>query len=219
MYSRDTRCKPITEASPETRSEESELIERSRMGDGDAYAQLLERLRGRCRSAALRILKSDADVEDALQEAFTSAYVKLGTFNGRSQFSTWVLRIVINSSLTILRKRSRRGEVTGFLDEEDVNVIMVSWPDPRPSAFELIDGSEKNEIVRRSIDELPDTLKEVVKLRLEQDPNIANLASRLGISVAATKSRLHRASQRIISIASAQSQLRQAGSSISQPND
>jgi RNA polymerase sigma-70 factor (ECF subfamily) len=62
---------------------------------------------------AYRITRNRDDAEDVVQDAWLSAYLHLGTFDGRSKFSTWLIRITINSALgNLRRKRARRPETS-----------------------------------------------------------------------------------------------------------
>jgi RNA polymerase sigma-70 factor (ECF subfamily) len=56
--------------------------------------------------------RNHEDTEDALQDTFLHAYLALDSFEGRSQFASWLTRIAINSALMVLRKRRRRAEVS-----------------------------------------------------------------------------------------------------------
>ena len=62
-------------------------------------------------NVAFRILKDDFEAEDMMQEAFLTAFTKLNTFKGEVAFGAWLKRIVINKSLTQLKKNNRYQEV------------------------------------------------------------------------------------------------------------
>lgn len=78
---------------------ESELILASKQGDGRAAEVLFRRYHQVLFQVALRILRNREDAEDSLQDALLSAHCNLKRFEGRSQFSTWLTRIVINAAL------------------------------------------------------------------------------------------------------------------------
>jgi len=82
---------------------ESELIAAARMGDQDAFAELHRLYVGYVRRVARSIVHSD-DVEDLCQDTFLLAFTRLHSFEGNSQFRTWLTRICVNQCLVSLRK-------------------------------------------------------------------------------------------------------------------
>src|SRR5271169_4923035 len=96
-------------------SDEWALVQRAVEGNSGAQAQIFASHSGRLRRFAFAILRNKEDAEDAVQDGLCRAYARLRTFEGRSSFSTWLTRIVINSSLVI--RRRRRGSTESSLDE------------------------------------------------------------------------------------------------------
>ena len=76
-----------------------------------AFGALFERYEGKMFQVAMRVLRHHEDAEDAVQQAFKSAFVHLTSFQGQSRFSTWLTRIAINEALMLLRKR-RPGHIS-----------------------------------------------------------------------------------------------------------
>src|SRR5579863_7444049 len=91
---------------------EEQLIERGLNGDARALDVLFARNTRTLYQTALRVLGNPEDAEEALQEGLLSAYRNLPRFEGRSQFSTWLTRIVINAALMRLRSRRSRPAVS-----------------------------------------------------------------------------------------------------------
>ena len=87
---------------------EAELIEAARGGDGDAFAALLEPHRGELYAHCRRILRSDHDAEDALQEVMLRAWRALGRFEARSSLRSWLHSIATNACLNEVDRRKRR---------------------------------------------------------------------------------------------------------------
>src|ERR1700722_1047064 len=104
----------IAELKMEDQSEE-QLIERGLNGDARALDALFARNTRALYQTALRVLGNPEDAEAALQEALLSAYSNLRRFERRSQFSTWLTRIVINAAL--MRRRSKRARPAVSLDD------------------------------------------------------------------------------------------------------
>src|ERR1700689_4720465 len=94
---------------------EEQLIERGLGGDARALDLLFARNNRALYQTALRVLGNPEDAEEALQEGLLSAYRNLRRFEGRSQFSTWLTRIVINAAL--MRRRSKRARPAISLDD------------------------------------------------------------------------------------------------------
>jgi len=88
-------------------SEEDADLDRARQGDRDAFGRLVRRHQRRVYAAALHILGSHSDADDATQEALVRAYRGLTTFDGRADFSTWLYRITVNTALNALRSGKR----------------------------------------------------------------------------------------------------------------
>src|SRR5450759_1962552 len=103
-----------TELNLEKQSEE-QLIERGLNGDARALDALFARNTRALYQTAFRVLGNPEDAEEALQEGLLSAYRNLHRFEGRSQFSTWLTRIVINAAL--MRRRSKRARPAVSLED------------------------------------------------------------------------------------------------------
>src|SRR5256884_6972439 len=95
---------------------ETKLIRAGQRGDSQAVETLFRRYQRPLFQTALRVLGNAEDAEDALQDGLLSAYRNLRRFEGRSQFSTWLTRIVINAAL--MRRRSAKARPAVSLDEQ-----------------------------------------------------------------------------------------------------
>jgi RNA polymerase sigma-70 factor (ECF subfamily) len=167
------------------------FVARARRGDSHAFRELWSRHHRKLFHVAFKILRNREDAEDVIQDSFLKAYTHLDGFDGRSQFSTWLTRIVINGALQVLRKKRFVGISIdcGFGDEEG------SWdlPDRSPDAEANYLKTELDERLRAAIRSLPRTLRCVVELRLSHEGPLSEIAESAGISLPATKSRLLRA--------------------------
>ena len=178
---------------------DAKLVALAKAGDNDAYTELVRNASPIAVRAIRRILRAEADAEDALQEALIRSYFKLSTFDGRAKFSTWFTRIAINSALMIRRKHKNGYEVTGEPEENDM--ILVTVADSRLDPLNMLRVKQEYDVLRHAIDSLPRLLKEGLKLRLNDDLSLNELATRLHLSLAATKSRLLRAKRLVITSA------------------
>src|SRR3954451_11366583 len=102
---------------------DEELVARARARDPAAFEELVARHEDRLYRAAVRLLRNDNDAREVLQEGLLSAWRRLDSFHGQSQFGSWLYRVVVNSALMLLRSRRRHPAVSvedlppGTLDE------------------------------------------------------------------------------------------------------
>src|SRR5258705_10351749 len=87
--------------------DEDPNLDRARNGHREAFGRLVRRHQRRVYAAALHILGNHSDADDATQEAFVRAYRGLASFDGRSDFFTWLYRITVNTALNTLRGGKR----------------------------------------------------------------------------------------------------------------
>src|SRR5437660_8070590 len=118
--------------------DDESLIRGALRGDPDALETLFARNNTALYQTALRLLGNPEDAKDALQEGLLSAYRNLRRFEGRSQFSTWLMRIVINAAL--MRLRSQRSRPAVSIDQptgETDLTIAEQLADPSPDPEQL----------------------------------------------------------------------------------
>jgi RNA polymerase sigma-70 factor (ECF subfamily) len=173
---------------------ESRLVEAAKGGQAAAFAALCERYAKQLFRAAQNITRSHEDAEDAVQDALLSAFVHLRNFDGRSTFGTWLTRIAINSALMILRKR-RNAPVADLGGAEDSSTGEPHYelPDHAPNPEMHFAKKEEARILRSAVQELRPALREVVQKQQLQESSMREIATAMGISVAAAKARLFHA--------------------------
>src|SRR5215472_4251168 len=172
------------------KADEELLVASAKEGDEQAFAALWSRHSKMVLQKALRITGNYADAEDVVQDAFLRAFVHLKSFDRRSKFSTWVVRIAINSALSILRRKRAHPEAlaSSFTIEASRELA-----DQGLGFEEQYCRHELHERLDMAIRALPKILREVTLLYHARDHSIAEIAGLIGISVAAAKSRLSRA--------------------------
>ncbi len=176
---------------------ETELVARLQARDASAYAELVRAQGPRMLAVARRLLRSDDDAADAVQEAFISAFRAIGNFEGGAKLSTWLHRIVVNASLMRLRNRTRRPEVSidellpKFVDDGGHIDEPREWRSPEP--LDALERRETRELVRGLIDQLPGDYRTVLLLRDIEGLDTKETAEVLGVTPNAAKIRLHRA--------------------------
>jgi RNA polymerase sigma-70 factor, ECF subfamily len=174
------------------------LLVRLRAGEDEAYDELVRLAGGWMLALARRMLGREDDAQDAVQDAFLSAFKSLENFDERSQFTTWLHRIVVNACLMKLRTRRRKPErpisdfLPRFLPDGHQEFPTQSW---KPDAAAGIERDELRTLLRSKIDELPEPFREVLLLRDIEELDTEATASLLGTTPSAVKTRLHRARQ------------------------
>ncbi|MBX3379180.1 MAG: sigma-70 family RNA polymerase sigma factor [Phycisphaeraceae bacterium] len=185
-------------ASPvESLADESALLARLKAGDPGAYEQVVREMGGRMLAVARRILVDENESQDAVQDAFVSAFRNIAKFEGNSQIATWLHRITVNACLMRLRKKRRQDEVSldallpSFGADGHPAHAASPWRQS-PTGDEL---AETRESIRAAIAKLPEHYRIVLVLRDIEALDTAQTAALLETTEAAVKIRLHRARQ------------------------
>ncbi len=168
------------------------LIDRALEGDGRAFEALVRRHEARVYRTALGILRKPEDAEEALQDTFLNAHQHLRYFRRDSLFTTWLTRIAINAALNKLRgqKETLSLDATVGSDEEFMPQLCDPWQENPEHQYAR---EEIQRIVQEAIQELPPDYRVVLVLRDISELDTVQTAEALGLTIAATKSRLLRA--------------------------
>ena len=176
---------------------EKRLLELSldslRAQDREVFSELVELTSGLIYRLLLRMLSSELDAEDALQETYIKAFQALPAFEGRSSLKTWLYRIAANEALMILRKRKpepRTIEIDEDDEELDAPREIVDWccaPEK-----ELLSQETRSKLITAA-QKLSDNLRMVFLLRDVEGLSGEETADVLGLSVDVVKTRLLRA--------------------------
>jgi len=170
-----------------------QLVQAARLGDLNAFDELIRRHRQRCVSLAASILRDIGEAEEETQNACWKAFKHLDQFQGDAEFSSWLSRIVKNQCLMLIR--SRRGVQFVHLDERrptDGNEP-IQLPSADVSPEIEIGSREVSQVLQSEIRCIPRLLRNVLVLRDLQGLPMSDLAAQLGITITAAKSRLIRA--------------------------
>lgn len=186
--------KPVLKPFSDAIAAEASLIERAQSGDSVAIEILFSRHSPALYRTALRMLGNEAEAEDAVQDGLLSAFRNLRRFEGRSQFSSWLTRIVINSALMRMRRQKAHPAVS-IDDEQPENELRLADILEHPGAApdEVVAGGELRQILAGGVEELTPALRKAFLLRYASGLSNEEAARKLGISVLALKTRVHRA--------------------------
>ncbi|HEX5032702.1 MAG TPA: sigma-70 family RNA polymerase sigma factor [Candidatus Eisenbacteria bacterium] len=169
---------------------DEQLVRKSQQDDERAFGELVSRYESKVYSLALKMLRNPEDAEDVLQDTFLRAYRGIKSFKGNSTFSTWIYRITANSALMRLRKRQLPTVSIDDADEREAPINIADWA---PGPVEQMLNQETQAAMTEAIDALPPEFRQVFVLRDIEELSNAEVAEILDLSVAAVKSRLHRA--------------------------
>ena len=173
------------------------LVTALRAREEAAYEEILRRYEVKIYSLARGLTRNEHDAQDAVQETFLSIFKNIARFKGESSLSTWVYRIAVNASLmTLRRKRHEQKHVPiedymPDFDETGHRVAVI--PDWHPAVDEVLFNKQMSDLLRRFIAELAPEYRTVFLLRDQEGLANEEVAAILNLSVAAVKSRLHRA--------------------------
>ncbi|PYU10692.1 MAG: RNA polymerase subunit sigma-24 [Acidobacteria bacterium] len=183
-----------TQAAMGIQGSEEKLIRAGQRGDHEAVETLFRRYHRPLFQTALRVLGNTEDAEDALQDGLLSAYRNLKRFEGRSQFSTWLTRIVINAAL--MRRRSAKARPAISLDEpprEDELPATERFADDGLTPEQVFANTEIREMLSENLDQLSPLLRTAFVLREVQGYSTGEAAKKLGVTENTLKARLWRA--------------------------
>jgi RNA polymerase sigma-70 factor (ECF subfamily) len=163
--------------------EDEKVVGRVLAGEKVWFEVLMRRHNQRLFRVARAIVKSDAEAEDVVQQAWLSAYAHLGQFESAARFSTWLTRIAINEALGRVQRGVRRAEV----ELEETEFMTARTPEVE------VAGREEARLLEAAVDDLSEPYRLVFMLREVQELSVAETAESLGISEENVKVRLHRA--------------------------
>jgi RNA polymerase sigma-70 factor (ECF subfamily) len=176
------------------RVDDSALAARAARGDDLAFEAIMRRHNRLLFRTARSILKSDAETEDALQEAYLSAWRALGSFRADAKLSTWLVRIVVNEALGRLRRRSALVIPLDTLmdaDDDETPSWLEGDPDLQPDRVAM--RGEMRALMEARIDMLPDAFRTVFMLRAVEELGVDEIAAALQIPEATVRTRFFRA--------------------------
>ena len=172
---------------------DADLVILAQGGETRAFDELVRRYRDKVYRLSYKILRHEEDAAEALQDAFLSAFRGLKNFKAESTFSTWLYRIATNASLMKYRRR-RDGHVSLEQSQSsDGSGEPMQIPDWSKQPMNELLNQETHEVMEEGIQRLPEELRTVFVLRDVEGLSNAEVADVLNLSVAAVKSRLHRA--------------------------
>lgn len=173
---------------------DAELVRGALAREPEAFRAIMTRHNQRLYRLARSILRSDAEAEDALQDAYLHAFAGLHNFRGDSALSTWLSRIVVNEALGRLRKwRSARTEPLPAPDQPMAEIIPFPGNASADDPERTMAQRQIVAFVEAAADELPDAFRAVFFARAIEGLSVEETAELLVLKPETVKTRLHRA--------------------------
>jgi len=169
----------VTVISP---ANETELVARAQSGNRNAYSELVRIHAQGVMNVVHRMCGNLQIAEDAAQETFIQAWLRLPSYRPQSSFRNWLYRIAVNTAIDMLRKEKR------ILPDTVEN---MSLPDSQPDPESMVASSERTEMVQAAVLALPDASRAVLVLREYEDFSYREIAEALDIPVGTVMSRLN----------------------------
>ena len=170
---------------------ELELVQRARSGDLEAMRSLYDRHSAQVYSLVRRLAGDDDLAADLAQDAWINAFEKLRGFRGDAAFGTWMHRIAVNTTLTRLRKASRRR----YLEQGFDGSLTLGNADASPASL-----AADRVTLQRALDLLPTGYRTVLWLHDVEGYTHEEVGERLGIAPGTSKSQLAKARARLRSL-------------------
>ena len=160
-------------------------------GDRAQFTALMRQYNRRLYRLARAVLRDDTEAEDALQEAYVSAYHSIQQFRGESALSTWLSRLVLNECLGRLRRTERRSKAMTLVSPNDEMTDVAEDDGRRPDW--ILARAQMRELIEQKLDQLPEAFRLVFVLRSVEELSVEETAAMLDIPEATVRSRYFRA--------------------------
>ena len=192
----------MKKAHPQSSEPDGVLIEHAQHGDQRAFTKLVRRYEDTVFSFAFQACRNREKAEETLQDTFVNVYRKIHQFDGRSKFTTWVYKIVVNNCLMKRRKSKLDrasisiGTPEGFRNEpliDDEGNVVQTIPSWKETPHDIVAKKELQTHLDKAMLRLPMEYRIVFILKDVEEKSAQEIAEILNLSIPAVKSRLSRA--------------------------
>jgi len=177
-------------------SDDAELVRRALARDAGAFRAIMQKHNRRLYRIARGVLRNNTDAEDAVQDAYVSAFTHLANYRGESTLATWLSRIVMNEALRQLRRKRPAVDLTAaepMRSEAEIIQFPLSTPNDDPER--TMAQRQILQLVEQATDNLPEAFRLVFVTRVIEGMSVEETSELLGIKPETVKTRLHRARQ------------------------
>jgi RNA polymerase sigma-70 factor, ECF subfamily len=185
----------VKQAAP-AESDDVELARRALACDAGAFRAIMQKHNRRLYRIARGILRNNAEAEDAVQDAYVSAFTHLASYRAESTLATWLSRIVMNEALGRLRRRRPTVDLAALESvRSDAEIIQFPLSTPSDDPERTMAQRQILQLVEQATDNLPEVFRLVFVTRVIEGMSVEETAELLGIKPETVKTRLHRARQ------------------------
>jgi len=177
-----------------TQKTDQDYILEIRSGNVNAYAMLVNKYKDMTFTLALRMVGNQEDAEEVAQDTFVKAYKALDSFKGTSKFSTWLYRIVYNTSLDYIKKNKRtvHSEHIDEIHESDIGTMQ--------DALSYLEAKEKKQTIEKALLQLPEDERVLLTLFYFEELPLKEISEITKISYDNVKIKLHRSRKKLYHI-------------------
>jgi RNA polymerase sigma-70 factor (ECF subfamily) len=172
--------------------DDATLVARAKAGDRDAFGQLVSRHERAVFAIARSYFASEADAEDAVQEAFVKAFETLGQLESDRCFAAWVARITVNVCLATLRSRTDKVSLTQFASTAQLHPRLGQ---EQLTPAMLASRGERSDLIKAALGRLVEDQRVVLMLRFGEEMTYEQMAEYLDVPATTVQGRLHRAKE------------------------
>jgi RNA polymerase sigma-70 factor (ECF subfamily) len=188
----------VAGSSPYADCSDEELLSLFRQGASEAFGALVRRYEGELYGYLRRYLGDRDLADDVFQNTFVQLYTKIHQYEPGRPVRPWLYAIATNQAIDALRRQNRHQSIRLNTESEDaangdVPHLLTILESRGPGPLEQLQGEERRQLIRASVDKLPDFLKQVVILAYYQGLKYKDIAAIMDIPVGTVKSRLHTA--------------------------
>lgn len=192
--SQSTSSKPSPRDNASDSSLEDDALVREAIGGSEkAYTKLVNKYERALHFYIMKMIKNQSKVEDLVQEVFVKAFDNLHSYNTNYAFSTWLYRIATNHTIDYLRKKKLKTlSIDESISSRDGEMEM-QLPDQDAQTDRNIIRTQRQKMVRKAIEELPEKYRDVIKLRHMQEKSYQEIADVLDLPLGTVKAHIYRA--------------------------
>lgn len=174
--------------------QEKQLVKQVLKGDTSSFNHFVSTYQDMALTIAYRICRNRQDAEDIVQESFVRAFHNLHTFRSSSKFSTWLYRIVYNTSINAIHSSIYKTEFTDYEQTQGQNI----YSDLSPSG--QMEENERHTAIDKIMNKMPNDEALILSLFYLEENSIKDVALILSLTESNVKVRLHRARKRFAEI-------------------
>jgi len=181
------------ENASESSLEDDALVKKAIGGDESAYTQIVNKYERALYFHILKMIKDREQVEDLVQETFVKAFDNLNTYSTNYAFSTWLYRIATNHTIDYLRKKKLKTLSINEPVKTKEGDMEMQLPDETASTDRSIIQKQRQKIVQKAIDELPEKYRRVIEMRHMEEKSYQEIADVLDLPLGTVKAHIFRA--------------------------